>query len=392
MSDHSLNIGFVPLVDSAPLFIARDLGFAAEEGLSLTLLRQPSWSALRDLLALGHLDAAHMLSPLPIAMSLGLGGMPAAIDALMVMSVNGNVIGTTPAIAKQMRTLGWNGAFNDPQGTGQYLIKATNRRLSVGVPFPFSMHTELLHYWLGALGLTNPGELDIRIVPPQMMADAIAAGEIDAFCVGEPWGSIAVEQGVGELILPGSAIWSFAPEKVLAVRRDWIEQNPDVTAALMRAVWRATRWLHNTDNRALASDILARSENLDLPDNVIDRALSSRLLPQPRHLGVDVPGFVRFHGRAANFPWRSQAAWIGSAIATRLGLPEPEAINTARQCFRADLYRQHLGPVGADLPGASEKLEGALPERTAVASTRGEMILGPDAFFDGKVFDFGAIK
>lgn len=220
MNARVVKCGFIPLVDCAPLVVAREMGFAQEEGLTLELYGQPSWSTLRDHLALGALDAAHMLSPVPVAMSLGLGGWPNRIDALMVLSVNGNVIGVSPELADQMRQQGWQGSFNDPRGTGGHLIAATRRNLRVGVPFPFSMHAELLYHWLGALGMRAPDELDVRTVPPPHMAEAMAAGEIEAFCVGEPWGSIAVERNVGELILPGAAIWAFAPEKVLAVRHD----------------------------------------------------------------------------------------------------------------------------------------------------------------------------
>ena len=111
MSVVRLNCGYVPLVDSAPLIVAQELNFAADEGVSLNLLRQPSWAALRDLLALGHLDAAHMLAPMPIAMSLGLSGAAAKVDALMVLSVNGTVIGVSNSMAAAMRDNGWPGGF-----------------------------------------------------------------------------------------------------------------------------------------------------------------------------------------------------------------------------------------------------------------------------------------
>ncbi len=383
----TLNCGYVPLVDSAPLILAREMNFAAEEGINLQLLRQPSWSALRDLLALGHLDAAHILSPLPIAMSLGLGGLPAQVDALMVLSVNGNAIGVSTELAERMRGAGWSGRFTTPDETGRALIAAAGVPLRVGVPFPFSMHVELLHYWLGALGMQTDHALDVHIVPPPLMAEALAEGEIDAFCVGEPWGSMAVEAQVGELILPGAAIWSFAPEKVLGVRREWAEANPDLTARLMRAVYRASQWLSQEDNLHLASEVLARSEHLDLPAAVIDRALAGQIITRPRALGVHVPQFLCLHQGATNFPWRSQAAWIANGLARRHGLDPAAAIKTAKACFRADLYRANLTPIGADMPGASEKLEGAMAAPQAVSSTRGEMILGPDAFFDGQIFD-----
>ncbi|WP_342078301.1 CmpA/NrtA family ABC transporter substrate-binding protein [Yoonia sp. SS1-5] len=377
--DH-INCGYVPLVDSAPLIIARELRFAEDEGIRLNLLRQPSWSALRDLLALGHLDVAHMLSPMPVAMSLGLGGLAAPIDALMVLSVNGNIVGVSNALADGMRAQGWDGAFQDPRGTASALLKAADAPLRVGIPFPFSMHRLLFEYWMRADPAYTPGCYEIITTPPPLMAETMAAGELDVFCVGEPWGSMAVAGEVGELILPMCAIWEFAPEKVLGARRDWVTNNPQTCGAVMRAVYRAAKWLDRPDNHALATEILARSEHLDLPGHVIDHAIRGQIVTRLGAAPVQTPHFLRFHAGAANFPWRSQAAWIG----TQLGAAAAQSTGS----FRSDLFRTYLGPSGVDMPGASAKLEGAMRYPTAVASTKGHMILGPDAFFNGATFDF----
>jgi len=387
MSAARIRCGFIPLVDCAPLVVAQELGYAAEEGVELELLRQPSWSAIRDALVLDAVDCAQMLSPMPVAMSMGLGGLPGRVDALMVLSVNGNTIGVSPELAARMRANGWTASFRDPAGTGQQLIRATERRLRLGVPFPFSMHAELVYHWLGALGMHTPGELDVRTVPPPHMAAALAAGEIDAFCVGEPWGSYAVEQGTGELILPGNAIWAFAPEKVLGARHDWIEANPDLVEALMRAVIRAARWLGDPANRGVAGEMLSRPEYLNLPAELIDRSLTGRIVTGGPKLAHETRRFLVFWTGAATFPWKSQAAWIGANIARRTGMDRDAAIATAKASYRSDLYRRYLAPLGIDMPGASEKLEGSLAHEEAVASTRGQLILGPDRFFDGSVFD-----
>jgi NitT/TauT family transport system ATP-binding protein len=249
------------------------------------------------------------------------------------------------------------------------------------------MHAELLSYWLTALGLPAPQSLDIKTVPPTLMADAIKAGEIDAFCVGEPWGSLAVENGVGELLLPGSAIWSSAPEKVLAVREDWAAQEPDTLQRLMRAVWRAGRWLEDDGARVLVSEFLARPEYLNLPSEMLDRAFSGRLVISKSGAERAVPQFIEFYKGAASFPWRSQAEWIGDALARRLGLDYEPALKAAREVFRSDLHRQALIGLPADLPGASSKLEGANDVETAVASESGHLLLQPNRFFDGRVFE-----
>lgn len=383
-----LNCGYVPLVDSAPLIVAQELSFASDEGVSLNLLRQPSWAALRDLLALGHLDAAHMLAPMPIAMTLGLSGPAADIDALMVLSVNGTVIGVSTEMAGHMRDRGWPGGFQTPAETLGPMLSALDRPLRVGVPFPYSMHRLLFEYWIAHTDGAPASDIRIITTPPPLMAQAVASGEIDVFCVGEPWGSVAVADNVGELILPGAAIWAHAPEKVLAARHVWVEENQTAVGALMRAVARAAAWLDAPENRPLAIEILARSAHLDLPHTALDHALMGRFATQFGAAPIDVPGFLRFHDRAANFPWRSQAAWIGAEIARLTGMNRQTVIAAAQRTVRPDCYRQHLGPMGVDMPGASAKIEGALSHPMAVASTRGEMILGPDAFFDGETFDF----
>ena len=380
MSRTTLNCGYVPLVDCAPLIIAYELGFAAEEDLELNLVRQPSWSALRDMLALGHLDVAQMLSPLPIGMTLGLGGLEAEIDCLMVMSVNGTVFGASKALAAEIGEI--------PFGDATALLKAFadcgRQNLAVGVPFGLSMHRLLLDYWAKACpGLT----IEAITVPPPRMADAVADGLVDAFWVGEPWGSAIVQRDVGQILMTSQDVWAFAPEKVLAARHDWVEAEPELTRRIMRAVYQAARWLDMERNKPLAIEILSRSEHLNLNADIIDPAITGLLTLAAGQPPLSIEDFVVFHDHAANFPWRSQAA----VIAAQLGAA-PDEIERAKACFRADLYRQNLGPIGADLPGASEKIEGAMQVETAVASVRGELILARDAFFDGKAHDYARIS
>lgn len=390
-----LNCGYVPLVDSAPLILAKELGFASDEGLQLNLLRQPSWSALRDLLALGHLDAAHMLAPMPAAMQLGLSGPVTEIIAPMVLSVNGTVIGVSNALAGQLRDMGWNGLIHSPQTLTHSLGAISAGPLRVGVPFAFSMHRLLFEYLMrSGAGQSDQQApvFDIVPTPPPLMADAVASGEIDIFCVGEPWGTVAVSAGVAELILPGSAIWAHAPEKVLGMRREWAEKNDLLAGRLIRAVYRAAEWLDKSENRPLAGEILARSEHLDLPDIAIDPALTGQIMPRLGGAPWDVPGFQKFHAEATSFPWRSLGAWIGLQISHLHGVDQEAAIKAGSSTLRPDFFRRHLADIHADMPGASAKVEGALHHATAVATTHGEMILGPDAFFDGRTFDFSGIS
>lgn len=174
---------------------------------------------------------------------------------------------------------------------------------------------------------------------------------------------------------------------MLAALHDWTEANPELAAALMRAVWRAGRWLAAPENVGTATEIMGRAEYLDVAPEILERPLRGRLVVNSRGEERRVPAAIEFFRGAATFPWRSQALWIAESIARRIGADRAALRSAARSSFRPDLYRAALGPAGADLPGASEKLEGALPHRTEVASTLGTLLLGPDSFHDRRIFD-----
>jgi len=383
-----LRLGYVPLLDAAPLIIAEALGFAEEEGLKLDLHKAPSWASLRDMLAVAQVDAAQMLAPVPVAMALGLGRGPVRFEALCVLNLNGNVVGISNALAAKMAQAGYGFDFANAHTAGRALLAAAPD-LRIGVPYAFSMHRELLHYWLRASG-AETAQLDIRTVPPPLMAEAVSADEIDLFCVGEPWGSVAVEKGVGVLLLPTSALWARAPEKVLAVRAGWAEAEPALAGPLLRALWRAGRWLSQPENHLIAAELLTAEGRVGVSAELLERALSGRIVTAPDGREHLTPDLISFFAGAAGFPWRSQAAWIGASLAGRHGLDVVQASATAAGVFRSDLYRTHLRPAGAVLPGASEKLEGALAEATAVPAERGQMILPADRFFDARIFDLTA--
>lgn len=386
MSRLALTAGFIPLTDAAPLIIAAEMGFAEAEGLDLTLRPATSWSRLRDDLAFGLVDAAHLLSPMPVAMTLGLGGVEMAVDAVQVMSVCGEMIGVSRAIAARMRDAGHDFALDNAHSAGAALLAATGGQLRIGVPFPFAMHTELLLYWIEAIAGTRPEGLDIHTVPPPHMAQALAAAEIDAFCVGEPWGSIAVELEAGELLLPGSAIWSQAPEKVLALRHELVETEPEMAGRLMRAVWRAGQWVADPGNLLAVSEILASPNYVGVQADILERSLTGRFVIAPGCKTRLVRQFADTGGLSP-FPWRSQGEWIAARLARRHGLDPAAARAVGRSLFRSDLYRRFLGPVGAQMPAASAKVEGALEEALEIPIPGGTASLGRNRFFDGRIFD-----
>lgn len=381
-------VAYMPLLDAAPLVIANELGFADAEGLTLDLRRAPSWSSVRDMLVFGQVSAAHLLSPVPVAMALGLGSVHVPLSAVSVLSVNGTVVCVGPKLDARLQGIGHSFDLGDPVGLANDLAAVSGDSLTFGVPFSFSMHTELLRYWIAGTALTSK-TITIRTIPPPLMADALMSGEVDACCVGEPWGSVAVEQNAGAIVLPGARIWSAAPEKVLAVRTDWADAEPDVTGRLMRALWHAGRWLESDAARTTASALLSRPEYLNVPAELIDRGLTGTLLSTSRGELRQVPHFLRFHTGTATFPWRSQADWIARRLAKRHGL-SAAAAHRAAGVFRSDLYRQHIGPTGAVLPQTSAKPEGAILASTVAPAQIGQVTLAADTFFDGRIFDHEA--
>lgn len=386
MSLTPISAGFIPLVDAAPLIIAKELGFAEEEGLALTLVQAPSWSTLRDLLAFGHIQAAHMLSPVPIASHLGLmNGLP-KLQVLSVLSMNGNVIGVSPKIAELLQKQGYAFDFTDAEAAALAIAKLP-KPLRIGVPYHLSMHAELVSLWLCAVGLRAGADFQVHAVPPPLMAEAIRTGEVDMFCVGEPWGSVTVDTADGTLILPAAAIWTAAPEKVLATRADWTEDNQDTALRLIRAFWRAGQWLDHPSKQLALAEVLARKDYVGVSSELIDRALTGRLVVNGAGDIKRHDNFLRFHNEGATFPWQSQADWIAGRLKARLGKVTPEAQNDVRGVFRSDLYRLALQTLGAPLPLTNSKIEGGLSRITEVRAVTGSLSLGENSFFDGQTFD-----
>ena len=254
-----LHIGFIPLVDASALIIAVDKGFAAAEGLDITLTREVSWSNVRDKLNIGRFDAAHLLAPVAIASSLGLGHVKLPILAPFNLGLNGNAITISPALhAAIMGEI--DGDARNPLVTAQALARVVAIRrksgaepLTFGMTFPFSTHNYQLRFWMAAGGVDPDEDVQMVVLPPPYMVDSLANGHVDAFCVGAPWNSVAVDLGVGHILHFVSDILVRAAEKVLAVRQNWSDRNPETLAALIRAAARAAQFIEQPDNRTEAA-------------------------------------------------------------------------------------------------------------------------------------------
>jgi two-component system, oxyanion-binding sensor len=340
-----LHIGFIPLVDAAALIVAVDKGFTAAEGLDVNLVREVSWSNVRDKLNIGLLDAAHLLAPVAIASSLGLGHVKVPIAAPFTLGINGNAITVSKALhAAILHQI--DGDRFDPMATARALARVVAERAKIGaepltfaMTFPFSTHNYQLRFWMAAGGVDPDEDVRLVVLPPPYMVDSLANGHVDAFCVGAPWNSIAVDQGVGHILHFASDILARAAEKVLAVRQNWAEKNPEILASLVRAVARAAEYVEQPQNRAEVARLLAQPERVGVAADLIRRTLDGQLKISPDGTMRESSRYLLIGHEEAARPEPVQAAWLYAQMARWGQAPlSAEALKTAMAVFRADLY------------------------------------------------------
>jgi NitT/TauT family transport system ATP-binding protein len=392
-ASHQIVAGFMPLLDSSILVAAKEKGFAEAEGIDLVLARETSWANIRDRMAVGHFQVAHVLAPMPIASNLGLTPLAAPTIAPMALGLGGNAVTVSNSLWTLMLDRGATPDFN-PATTGAALRQVTADRaasskppLRFAVVHPFSGHNYELRYWLAACGIDPGRDVEIVIVPPPLMADALASGAIDGYCVGEPWSTAAALQGYGRIATVKAAIWRSSPEKVLSAGATWASENPETLAALLRALCRSAQWCAEPGNRLELAQILSDKAYLARPAEWMLHGLSGDLDVGGGDIRRADDFFVPF-AKAATFPWKSHALWFYSQM-VRWGQVQHSAenANVARETYRPDLYRSALKPLGIALPAANAKVEGALLSPTPVGSAGASLTLGPDGFFDGTLFD-----
>ncbi len=385
-----IRIAFLALTDAAPLIVAREKGFAEGQGIALDLVRDTSWATLRDRLVYGQVQAAHMLAPLAVAVTLGLSQQPCALAAPYKLNVNGNQLVMASSFAAALEP-DIAVRLNDPLATAHDFANAIglyHRKPIIGVVHRFSSHALILRYWLASAGIDADRDVVLRVLPPSLMVEAMRAGEIDGFTAGEPWGSAAIEAGLAETVAASARLWKRGVEKMLTFRADWTEQNPDAVDRLLRAVAGAAAWCDDAANRAELADLLASHAYVDQPAELIERALSGRIVARQGEAPIDVPDFLLFAREATAFPWRSQALWIYSQLVRwRMVEASEDAQTRAANVFRPDLYRRALADSDTPMPGASMKVEGSLDAPLAIGGRKGAITLGPDRFFDGRAFD-----
>jgi NitT/TauT family transport system ATP-binding protein len=344
MSDR-LRIGFIPLCDATALLIAVDKGFCAEEGLDVELVREVSWANIRDKLNIGLFDAAHLIAPVAIASSLGLGHVKVPIIAPFGLGVNGNAITVSPTFHAAL-VAAVEGDILDPMVSARALARVVAQRkaqrlepLTFGMTFPFSTHNYHLRFWMAAGGVDPDEEVRLVVLPPPYMVESLQNRHVDAFCVGAPWNSVAVDLGIGHILHFVSEILTRAAEKVLGVRQRWADENPDVLMRLLRAHQRAADFVEDENNRDEAAALLAAPNRIAVAPEVIRRTLDGHMKVSPDGAYRDDARYMLIGRANAARPDPAQAAWLYAQMVRWGQAPlSRDMLAAAKRVWRPDLY------------------------------------------------------
>ena len=357
-----LKFGFIKLTDMAPLAIAYEKGFFEDEGLFVTLEPQANWKVLLDRVITGELDGAHMLAGQPLAATIGFG-TEAHIVTPFSMDLNGNGITVSNEIWEMMKPNIPTGADGKPVHPISAAalkpvvdkFKAEGKPFNMGMVFPVSTHNYELRYWLASGGI-HPGfysptdvsgqikaDALLSVTPPPQMPATLEAGTIYGYCVGEPWNQQAVFKGIGVPVITDYEIWKNNPEKVFGLTKKFVDENPNTTLAITKALIRAAKWLdeNNNANRMEAVEILSRSEYVGADAEVIANSMTGTF-EYEKGDKRDVPDFNVFYRYFATYPYYSDAVWYLTQM-RRWGQIAEHKDDTwydevAKKVYRPDIY------------------------------------------------------
>jgi nitrate/nitrite transport system ATP-binding protein len=329
----NLELGFIPLTDCAPLVVAKEKGFFEKHGLEeVTLNREPSWKAIAKGIVTGRLDAAQMVAGMPITLTVGAGNKPPVpVVSALTLSRNGNAITLSKRLYDQgVRTLA------DFKAA---LQQSPDKVHTLGVVYPSSMHNLMLRYWLASGGIDPDQDVALTVIPPPQMFANLKAGNIDGYCVGEPWNSRAVYEEQGFVIATDLDLWAGHPEKVLGVREDWANKYPQTHIALVKALLEACEYCDDMRNR---EEILGW---LTL-DQYVGSALEFTRpgFIDPYNLGTgeqprQLPRFNQFYVDKTNYPDQIEGLWLMTQLARWGLIPFPKNwVNILDRVRRVDLF------------------------------------------------------
>jgi len=381
-----LCFGIMALSDCAVMAVAREKGFFEQQGLNVRLSKEASWASIRDKVVVGELDGAQMLAAMPIAASLGIEPFHVPMITAFSLGLNGNAITVSDSLLQQMYAMD-SDAMVSPITAARALkkvITSFDRKLVFAHVYPYSSHNYELRYWLASAGIDPDEDVQLIVIPPAQMVSHLGEGDIDGYCVGEPWNGQAVQSGIGHTLVTSYDLWNNKPEKVFAVQQDWLDRYPATHQAVLVAMLQAARWADHPDNREELAAILCNRGYIDAPLEVVSTSLHGNLEVLCRHPAQSLSDFNVFFRYAASFPWVSHAQWFISQMYRWGQIGEVLNIRqVAKYIYRPDLYRQAAQLVGIPCPLEDEKVEGCHAEKWSL----NDIEMGRDLFFDGSVFN-----
>ena len=331
-----ITIGFIPIACATPIVISEPLGFYQKHGLNVTLRKMPNWAAVRESAIAGELDAYHMLSPMPIAVTLGLGSTSFPIQLASIENINGQSI--TVALKHRDRIKG----------------PADFKGMTIAVPFPYSMHNLLLRYYLASGGLNPDTDVAIQIVPPPDSVAQMSAGQIDAFLMPDNFGQRAVFEGIGFIHMLTKDLWDGHPCCAFAASQQWIDAHPNTFRAVNKAIIDAAAHADAAENRTEIATVLSERRYLNQPESVLQAVMTGNFDDGTGNT-LNVPDRIGFDP----YPWKSFAKWISSQLVRWDLMPAEKADypQIAEQIYMTDLARELAQELGQNPPNEETRVE-----------------------------------
>ncbi|HWE04923.1 MAG TPA: CmpA/NrtA family ABC transporter substrate-binding protein [Tepidisphaeraceae bacterium] len=332
MAASDVRIGFVALLDAAPLIAAMTLGYFADEGLRVTLERQIGWGNVRDKLVYGHLHASHALVGMPPVSVLGRDRFPAPVTAIMGLGAGGNAI----TLGRRLTDMGIDSAVELARAAR---LRGVSNPILLAHVFGCSMHHYLLRDWLAAGGIDPDRDVRLCVLPPPQTAGQMEKGCLDGFCSGEPWNTVAERQGLGKIVAVTADLIPDHPEKVVAVSGRWLAKSPDQADALVRATLRGCVFCTEKANAPALAEMLAAPAYLDMPAELLLRSLTiDRWFGGAARRGA---GPIRNCAPATTFPSATHAAWLLKQMIRWGHLPpDIDVVAVARLAVDSGPYRR----------------------------------------------------
>ncbi|ASW09571.1 CmpA/NrtA family ABC transporter substrate-binding protein [Rhizobium sp. 11515TR] len=369
-----VKLGYIALTDAAPLVIAKEKGLFEKHGLSnVDVAKQASWGATRDNLVLGGaangIDGAHILSPLPYLMHTGKvtqNNQPVPMAILARLNYDSQGISVAKEYAEtgvQLDASKLKAAFDAKRAAG--------KEIKAAMTFPGGTHDLWIRYWLAAGGIHPDKDVSTIVVPPPQMVANMKVGNMDVFCVGEPWNEQLVNQGIGFTACTTGEIWKGHPEKALGMRADWIEKNPNAAKALLMAVMEAQQWCDSMDNKEEMATILGKRQWFNVPPKDVLGRLKGDINYGNGRIAKSTDLYMKFWKGGVSYPYQSHDAWfLAENIRWGKFAPNTDIKTLVGQVNRQDIWRdaaKELGVAASDIPASTSR--------------------GKETFFDGKVFD-----